>query len=87
MKKPRDGCARPLGQAARGLRPRGGRGLRGEVVEGGGVIAASVQLQPLRPKVQVSHCRHFHVSDQVEWSDLASIPFLAGWQLGSGVLG
>ena len=57
------------------------------MVEGGGVIAASVQLQPLRPKVQVSHCRHIHVSDQVEWSDLASIPFLAGWQLGSGVLG
>ena len=57
------------------------------MVEGGGVIAASVQLQPLRPKVQVSHCRHIHVSDQVEWSDLASIPFLASWQLGSGVLG
>ena len=36
MKKPRDGCARPLGQPARGLRPRGregsqrGRWLRGE---------------------------------------------------------
>ena len=80
-------CPTP-GATSPGVEAEGEGGvLEGEVVEGGGVIAASVQLQPLRPKVQVSHCRHIHVSDQVEWSDLASIPFLAGWQLGSGVLG
>ena len=55
------------------------------MVEGGGVIAASVQLQPLRPKVQVSHCRHIHVSDHNEWSDVASIPFF--WLAGNLVLG
>ena len=80
-------CPTP-GANSPGVEAKGEGGvLEGEVVEGGGVIAASVQLQPLRPKVQVSHCRHIHVSDQVEWSDVASIPFLAGWQLGSGVLG
>ena len=81
-------CPTP-GATSPGVEAEGEGGVsEGEVVEGGGVIAASVQLQPLRPKVQVSHCRHIHVSDQVEWSDVASIPFWAGWQLGSGgVLG
>ena len=84
-------CPTP-GASSPGVEAEGEGGVSeggvGRWLRGGGVIAASVQLQPLRPKVQVSHCRHIHVSDQVEWSDVASIPFLAGWQLGSGgVLG
>ena len=59
---------------------------RWEVVEGGGVIAASVQLQPLRPKVQVSHCRHIHVSDQARLSGQTLLQSLF-WLAGNLVLG